>query len=185
MKFKNLLLIPISIFFLFSCEVSPPPPVNLNGQNSILGDWSLTGITVFVGENAIQVTERGLEENFYKNASYSFGSDKIFRFTYSDGESYEGEYTFDQVTRDLVLIEEGEEGEDDYKFPYLVDFTETGISISTAKINPNDTDLFEDDVNGYYLFESFALLEDQEAELGDLDVDDNSTISISYNYTRK
>jgi hypothetical protein len=186
MKLKGLLFAIIPLCLFFACgEVKPPEPVDLSAAKTIIGDWKLEGIEVFIGDKAIKVSEKGLEDNFYKNSSYFFDTDKKFKFTYSDGESYDGEYTFDTETKALVIIEKGEDGEEDYKFPYLVEFSETGLSISTDKIKPAEIELDDDDVNVYYLFMAIALLEDQENDLAIFEVDETAALSIRYNYSKK
>lgn len=171
-------------FVLSSCgDIQPPEPVDLSGAKSVVGNWELQEIEVLIGEKGIKVTDKGLEDNFYKNSTYEFRAAGTFKFVYSDGDNYEGEYTFDTNTNSLVLIEPGEDGEGDYSFNYTTEFTNDGLEIISKPINMSETELFSDD--GYFLFEAISLLEDQESNLENFETFEGQLLSIKYKYKKK
>lgn len=180
MRFKLPFLFLLASFCISSCNDAPEVgPVTLGATETIVGEWVLEGIDVFIEDRGISVTEESLETNYYTNAVYNFNDDGTFSFIYSDGEAFPGEYRYEKESKELILIEK-EEGEEDYELKYFVEFTENGITISTPTINALETELFSED--GFYLFEAIALLEDQEEDLEDFGEEGDENVTIKYYY---
>jgi hypothetical protein len=169
---KIILLCAVCVTVLSSCSKSESDVPAAGASASVVGKWTLTGVTANIDTKTINATANALKVNEIANAVYEFKADNTGSL---GGEPIK--YTFDAAKNALTIIYDAT-----YKETYTTAISGSTLKLSSikAEIEPK-VEYTEDSPEFEVLFAFLFLFEDQETELVKLGVDDAKTIQMVYN----